>query len=164
MLEAAHTKLGKLSKYQSVSKKDWQPDMSSHVVLAACQAHQAAQEMEGADNCWNGVFTQALMETLKSDDLKEGTTYLDLVYASKMPPKAKQTPIVAGNMYERLWYQSNVLAVPDLDQVAPITTPIPTPQPEMSTKFPPAWSNMHVWLLSVVGVSVVIGLIAWLHG
>ncbi|KAK0489881.1 peptidase C14, caspase domain-containing protein [Armillaria luteobubalina] len=71
MFEAAHTRLGKLPKYHSVYEGDWKPDMTSHVVLAACTDTQYAKEAKEGDKCWNGVFTQALIDALKSDDLKE---------------------------------------------------------------------------------------------
>ncbi|PBK65107.1 hypothetical protein ARMSODRAFT_1022536 [Armillaria solidipes] len=167
MLDAAHTRLEILPKYHSVFKGNWKPDMTSHVVLAACTETQHAKEAEGAGNHCNGIFTQALIGALKSDGLKEESTYVDLITisASMIPPNAKQTPMVAGDMYaRRLWYQPDIPAVPDLD-LAPVTTPTPTPQPEMSKKVS-SWPGMHVWLLNVVGVGVGvgIGLIAWLRG
>ncbi|PBK84499.1 hypothetical protein ARMGADRAFT_1037003 [Armillaria gallica] len=44
----------------------------------------------------------------KSDDLKEESSYVDLIRASKMPPTAMQTPVIAGNASARLWYQPKI--------------------------------------------------------
>ncbi len=74
MLEEAHTRLRDLSKYHYVFDGDWKPDVSSHVALAACKDYQTADEGPGADDCWSGVFTQALVESLKSDSLNEEST------------------------------------------------------------------------------------------
>ncbi len=127
MLEATHTRLEILPKHHFVFEANWEPDMTSHVILAACTETQHAKEVEEADNCCNGIFTQALIKVLKSDDLKEESTYVDLVCASKMHLEAKQMPIVAGNMRARLWYQPDRPAVPDSD-LATVTTPIPQPE------------------------------------
>ncbi len=109
MLEAADTRLGKLSRYHSVFERNWKPDMTSHVVLAACAETQYAEEApEGGDNRWNGVFTQALVKALKSNGLKEDSTYVDLIRASKMPQNTVQRPVIAGNSSARLWYQPKV--------------------------------------------------------
>ncbi|SJL12636.1 uncharacterized protein ARMOST_16065 [Armillaria ostoyae] len=138
MLDAAHTRLKNLPKYRSVFKGNWKPDMTSHVVLAACEAFQYALEKEGADNRCNGIFTQALIKVLKSDSSKElESTYVDLIGALKMPQNSQQTPVVAGNMNARLWYQ------PEMNKkVSPPQEPIA----------PGAWWS--AMLLSGVGVGV----------
>ncbi|KAK0443279.1 hypothetical protein EV421DRAFT_1735883 [Armillaria borealis] len=130
MLEHAHTRLRDLPKYHSVFDGDWKPDMSSHVLLAACKDYETAKEGWGTGSHWNGIFTRALIEVLKSDKLMEGSTYADLIHAVKenMSQNTTQTPVVAGNADARLWYQ-----------------------PQMSKQFS-SWSAMQVWLLSVVGI------------
>ncbi|KAK0227324.1 hypothetical protein EDD85DRAFT_890490, partial [Armillaria nabsnona] len=157
MFDAAHTRLEILPEYRSVFEANWEPDMTSHVVLAACTETQRAEEAEGADNGYNGFFTGALVDALKSDGLKEKSTYVDLITISEsmMPPNASQTPMVAGNISAQLWCQSGIPAVPDRDLV-PVTTPTPTPpKPEMSKVS--SWPDMNAWLLSVVGVGVGVG-------
>ncbi|PBK88395.1 peptidase C14 [Armillaria gallica] len=110
MLEHAHTRLRDLPKYHSVFDGHWKPDMSSHVALAACKDYQPAEEGPGTDSRWNGMFTGALIEVLKSDNLTEGSTYADLIDAvkEKMSRNTTQMPVVAGNADSRLWYQPQV--------------------------------------------------------
>ncbi|SJL01002.1 uncharacterized protein ARMOST_04316 [Armillaria ostoyae] len=88
--------------YRSVLSKDWQPDMSSRVVLAACKDNQSAKEEQG-HNGFHGVFTRTLVRVLRSIDYKKGTTYIDLVHLVNQ--SISQTPVVAGvHKSERLWY------------------------------------------------------------
>ncbi len=98
MLAEAHNRLRDLPKYHSVFDGDWKPDVSSHVALAACKDFQTANEGPGTDTHWSGVFTQALVEALKSDSLNEESTYADLICALKIPRKTKQTPVVVIDM------------------------------------------------------------------
>ncbi|KAK0227350.1 hypothetical protein EDD85DRAFT_957968 [Armillaria nabsnona] len=116
----------------------WKPDMTSHIILAACEETQYAEEVpEGGDNHWNGILTQALIKALKSDGLKEESTYVDLICASKMPQNTTQRPVIVGNSSARLWYQ-----------------------PEMNKKVSESpWSqgSLLAWLLSGVGISVGVG-------
>ncbi len=80
--------------------------MSSHVVLAACKDYEPAKEEREPGSRWNGVFTRALIEALKSDSLKEESTYADVIGALKM--NTVQKPVVAGNAGARLWFQPQV--------------------------------------------------------
>ncbi|PBK72086.1 hypothetical protein ARMSODRAFT_1069521 [Armillaria solidipes] len=87
---------GDLSDYQSVLLEDWQSDMSSHVVLAACKNFETAKEEQG-HNGFRGVFTWALVRALRSSDWKKKTTSLS----------GPQIPVVAGNLKkEHLFYQA----------------------------------------------------------
>ncbi len=105
MFDAAHTRLKGLKNYHRVHDGDWRPDMTSHIILAACQETEFAREDERKNGC-SGIFTQALIEALKSDRLKAGSTYRDLVSSLQIPPSAAQRPIIAGrHTDERLWYQ-----------------------------------------------------------
>ncbi|SJL12686.1 uncharacterized protein ARMOST_16117 [Armillaria ostoyae] len=107
MFDAPHIRLRDSPGYRSVYEADWRPDMDSHVVLAGCREYESAKEQKGP-NGYNGVFTQALIDTLRHGNLSEEATYLDLVQALKLPKNAKQTPVVAGNHREaRLWYQDS---------------------------------------------------------
>ncbi len=110
MLATAHERLKDLPKYHSVFDGNWNPDVTSHVLLAACTDYQPAEEEKGADNRWNGNFTRALIDALKLDSLEEESTYVDLFYAleERMPRINIQTPVVAGNVGERLWYRPEV--------------------------------------------------------
>ncbi|KAK0445214.1 hypothetical protein EV421DRAFT_2018422 [Armillaria borealis] len=86
---------------RSVAAYDWQPDMSSHVVLAACQKNEYAQEEEYDEETTHGIFTKSLVDSLRSG---QGSTYVDLIAGlSKWPD---QTPFVAGDHKdEPIWYQ-----------------------------------------------------------
>ncbi|KAK0213452.1 caspase domain-containing protein [Desarmillaria ectypa] len=103
MLHMADETLGQYPSYQSVLSTDWQPDMSSHVILAACKEYQIAKEVE-SETGYNGVFTQALIGTLRSENLREESTYVDLLFS--LPLRRGQTPVVAGkHKCDRLWYK-----------------------------------------------------------
>ncbi len=105
MFDAAHRRLKGLTNYRRIHDGDWSPDMTSHVILAACEETEHAKEHERENGC-NGVFTQALIEALKSDRLKAGSTYHDLIHTLLIPPSMTQVPVVAGrHMNERLWYK-----------------------------------------------------------
>ncbi|SJL08892.1 uncharacterized protein ARMOST_12264 [Armillaria ostoyae] len=104
MLHAADESCGQHPSYQPVSARDWRPDMSSHVVLAACKEYQTAKEVE-SEAGYNGVFTQGLISTLRSESLSEESTYVDLLFS--LPRRRGQTPIIAGkHKRERLWYKN----------------------------------------------------------
>ncbi|KAK0439132.1 caspase domain-containing protein [Armillaria borealis] len=104
MLHAADESCGQYPSYQPVSARDWRPDMSSHVVLAACKEYQTAKEVE-SEAGYNGVFTQGLISTLRSESLSEESTYVDLLFS--LPRRRGQTPIIAGkHKRERLWYKN----------------------------------------------------------
>ncbi|PBK82978.1 hypothetical protein ARMGADRAFT_1019381 [Armillaria gallica] len=89
--------------YQSVCSEKWSPDMSSHVVLAACQEHQFVTEMRKEDGV-QSVFTESLIRVLKSDTFNERSSYIDLLFA--LPTMHGQTPVVAGkHKNAQIWYQ-----------------------------------------------------------
>ncbi|KAK0433300.1 caspase domain-containing protein [Desarmillaria tabescens] len=92
-----------LPHHRSVLSKNWFPDMSSHVVLAACRDYQYAKETLEKDG-YGGVFTKTLVSVLKSNNWEE-MTYVGL--AERLNRDYFQTPVVAGDhKYEHLWYQA----------------------------------------------------------
>ncbi len=102
MFNAADKNLGDLPGYESVSRADWDPNMDSHVVLAACKEYEFAREVKGKGG-YSGVFTQALISALKSADYKS-MDYIGLLQA--LPRNTDQTPVVAGTHKDaKLWYQ-----------------------------------------------------------
>ncbi|SJL17260.1 uncharacterized protein ARMOST_20807 [Armillaria ostoyae] len=104
MLRAADERLKSFPCYRSVLSKDWKPDMSSHVVLAACRDYQRATEILGTKG-YRGVLTKTLVRVLRSDAWKRETTYVELT--ELLNQSYSQTPVVAGDRkYGRLWYQS----------------------------------------------------------
>ncbi len=103
MLHAAHERWQYSPQYRSVFSKNWQPNMDSHVVLAACQDHQKAKEVKGPTG-YNGIFTKTLVRVLRSTDWKKETTYVDLIDLIRNQ-LGSQTPLAAGKrMKERLFY------------------------------------------------------------
>ncbi|PBK70878.1 hypothetical protein ARMSODRAFT_1017654 [Armillaria solidipes] len=80
---------------------DWQPDTSSHVVLAACQKNEYAWEEEDDEETTHGIFTKSLVDSLRSG---QGSTFVDLMVGlSKWPD---QMPFVTGDHKgEPIWYQ-----------------------------------------------------------
>ncbi len=79
--------------YQSVCSEKWSPDMSSHVVLAACQENQVVTETREEERV-QSVFTESLIRVLTSGTFNERSTYIDLLFA--LPAMHGQTPVVAG--------------------------------------------------------------------
>ncbi|KAK0457093.1 caspase domain-containing protein [Desarmillaria tabescens] len=107
MLVAGEERLEMYPGYCPILDEHWQPNMESHVVLAACKKHQfaKAKEVEGTAGAveYIGIFTDSLVRTLQSDCYKKETTYADLVrFLDKTP---HQTPVVAGKRKDaRVWY------------------------------------------------------------
>lgn len=105
MLLTAGEALRGLPGDRSKFAEDWVADIDSHVIVAACRGNEVAraQRVKGT-NVWGGVFTNLLINTLRSGVLGVGATYEDLIKA--LPPLSFQTPIVAGGHENtRLWYQ-----------------------------------------------------------
>ncbi|KAK0209623.1 caspase domain-containing protein [Armillaria fumosa] len=103
MLRAAHTRLQHLPCYRSVLSPDWQADMSSHVLVAACQDYQTARESGGGGDSCGGEFTRSLVNILASGEFNQGTTYQGLV--DLLNQSYAQTPYVSGDhKQEPLWY------------------------------------------------------------
>ncbi|KAK0429628.1 hypothetical protein EV421DRAFT_2091912 [Armillaria borealis] len=108
MLVAGEKNLMHYPGYRSILAKDWLPDMSSHVVLAACRDYQYAKakrlKREDGTAGYIGIFTDSLVRVLRSGYWQKETRYADLVrYLDKT---SHQTPVVAGRHKDaRLWYQ-----------------------------------------------------------
>ncbi len=83
-----------------VAAYGWQPDMSSHVVLAACQKNKYAWEENDDEGTTHGVFTKALMDSLRSG---QSSTYIDFI--ARLLKWPDQMPFVAGDHKDDLiWY------------------------------------------------------------
>ncbi|SJL01080.1 uncharacterized protein ARMOST_04396 [Armillaria ostoyae] len=110
MLHAADERWKDSPGYRSVLSKDWRPDMDSHVILAACQSNQTAQEVAG-NNGFGGVFSKEFVRVLRSTDCKEGTTYADLIPLLNQLPYG-QVPLVDGTRtLKPIFYRSRFWAV-----------------------------------------------------
>ncbi|KAK0191743.1 hypothetical protein F5146DRAFT_1050224 [Armillaria mellea] len=105
MLRAADERLGHLPYYRPVSSKNWTPDMSSHIILAACRHDQTATETI-MGKVYRGQFTGRLIAVLTSGSLKKEMTYIKLT--EYLNQSTTQTPVVAGDhKNDRIWYQDD---------------------------------------------------------
>lgn len=104
ILEGVHQCLAAYLQYPShcsIAAYDWQPDTSSHVVLAGCQENQYAWEVNNAETT-HDIFTKSLMDALRSDQLR-GCTYTGLI--SGLPKWLHQMPFIAGDHKDGpVWY------------------------------------------------------------
>ncbi|PBK60331.1 hypothetical protein ARMSODRAFT_982425 [Armillaria solidipes] len=100
MLLAADNALRNLSGpvFVSIVTEDWKPDIDSHVIMAACMENEVAKarqvKKEGME-VWRGIFTNLLLNTLRSGVLKDRATYVDLINA--LPQLCSQTPVTVGS-------------------------------------------------------------------
>ncbi|KAK0217300.1 hypothetical protein IW262DRAFT_1299243 [Armillaria fumosa] len=91
MLDAADDTAKNFPECQSVFAAEWRPDMTSHVILAACREREIAKE-ERVETGLHGVFTESLVRTLKSGASNERST---------------QESAVAGRYkHAMLWYRN----------------------------------------------------------
>ncbi|SJL08893.1 uncharacterized protein ARMOST_12265 [Armillaria ostoyae] len=104
MLRVGMHNLKRISDRTAITEKMWCPDMSSHVILAACKEYEFAKEVEVGES-YHGFFTHSLVNALRSGSWTKELTYDGLV--CNLPLGRKQTPVVAGDFkLERLWYQT----------------------------------------------------------
>ncbi|KAK0467515.1 hypothetical protein IW261DRAFT_1519710 [Armillaria novae-zelandiae] len=95
--------------YRSILAKDWLPDMTSHVVLAACEGYQYAKAKkvrreDGTVAGYIGIFTDSLVRAFRSGHWTKETTYVDLLGC--LDTTSSQTPVAAGkHRCSHLWYQ-----------------------------------------------------------
>ncbi|KZV66026.1 hypothetical protein PENSPDRAFT_101424 [Peniophora sp. CONT] len=86
----------------------WKGDMTSHVLLAACQSYETAKEITvpQGKQLTLGAFTFALISALTSPrGVDPALTYVDLTKSVIQRPVC-QTPVVAGKRKRsRLWFQ-----------------------------------------------------------
>ncbi|PBK64710.1 hypothetical protein ARMSODRAFT_1007020 [Armillaria solidipes] len=106
MLQGAHERLATYPPSPfvpagPVTAYDWEPETSSHVALGACQNDELAQEVEDDMGAVRGVFTKAVVESLRSG---QHAFLVELIYG--LPELPDQTPYVAGDYEdEPIWYQ-----------------------------------------------------------
>ncbi|SJL15087.1 uncharacterized protein ARMOST_18569 [Armillaria ostoyae] len=94
MLRVGVDNLKRISNRTSIMEKRWHPDMSSHVILAACKDYKFAKEIE-VGGSYHGYFTHQLVKALRSGSWMKELTYDGLV--CNLPLGPKQTPVVAGD-------------------------------------------------------------------
>ncbi|PBK99645.1 hypothetical protein ARMGADRAFT_1074500 [Armillaria gallica] len=106
MLDAGEKRLGG---HPSIVSRNWRHDMTSHVILAACQNYQyaKAKKLRGKDGetlGYAGIFTESLLCFLRSGAYTAETRYVDV--ASYLHQSPHQTPVIdENNKYARIWYQ-----------------------------------------------------------
>ncbi|KAK0460807.1 hypothetical protein IW261DRAFT_1532762 [Armillaria novae-zelandiae] len=109
MLVAGENALRHYPGYRSILAKDWLPDTTSHVVLAACEDYQFAKAKkvrreDGTTAGYIGIFTDSLVRALRSGHWTKETTYMDLLRC--LDTTSSQTPVAGGkHRGARLWYQ-----------------------------------------------------------
>ncbi|KAK0489114.1 caspase domain-containing protein [Armillaria novae-zelandiae] len=107
MLDAGEKRL--LGSSLSIMSRNWRPDLTSHVILAACQNYQYAKEKKvrgknGEILGYAGIFTESLLCFLRSGAYTAETRYVDI--ASYLPQSLHQTPVIDGDHKDaRIWYQ-----------------------------------------------------------
>ncbi|KAK0458344.1 uncharacterized protein EV420DRAFT_1643233 [Desarmillaria tabescens] len=105
----------------TVRRIDWKPDFSSHVLLAACRIHETATELRRQDGTYYGLFTDASLRTLMSDQLEDESTFLDLRDALPLYPG--QHPVMVGDDKNSLVWFGTLIADssgPDLRRLADV--------------------------------------------
>ncbi|KAK0501482.1 caspase domain-containing protein [Armillaria luteobubalina] len=106
MLEAGEKRLGGSP---SIISRNWCPDLSSHVILAACQTYQYAMAKKvrgknGETLGYTGIFTESLLRFLQSGAYTAETRYVDV--ASSLHQSLHQTPVINGDHKDaHIWYQ-----------------------------------------------------------
>ncbi|PBK84634.1 hypothetical protein ARMGADRAFT_1018320 [Armillaria gallica] len=107
MLQAGEESLKKRAPgAPSLLAREWKADMTSHVLLAACEDHQFAMEVSRPDGRVNGAFTVALVHALQSG-LNVGTNYAEFGRIIARTTQPIQTPTVVGHRKKNLlWYRS----------------------------------------------------------
>ncbi|KAK0489115.1 hypothetical protein IW261DRAFT_1589287 [Armillaria novae-zelandiae] len=106
MLDAGEKRLGGSP---SIMSRNWRPDLTSHVILAACQNYQYAKAKRvrgknGETLGYAGIFTESLLCFLRSDAYTAETRYEDI--ASYLHQSVHQTPVIDGDHKDaRIWYQ-----------------------------------------------------------
>ncbi len=108
MLVAREKNLMHCPGFHSVLTKDWQLDMNSHIVLAACRDYEYAKvkkvNREDGTAVYIGIFTDLFVCALRSSHWRKETTYVDLLDC--LDKMSYETLVTAGN-HKRvcLWYQ-----------------------------------------------------------
>ncbi|KAK0224517.1 hypothetical protein EDD85DRAFT_859550 [Armillaria nabsnona] len=93
MLHMADENLSRYPSYKSILDSDWRSN-----------EYQIAREVE-SETGYNGIFTRAVIDALRSGNLSEESTYIDLLCS--LPVRRGQTPVVAGkNKSDRLWFKN----------------------------------------------------------
>ncbi|KAI0309268.1 peptidase C14, caspase domain-containing protein [Amylostereum chailletii] len=101
--------------HASVLSEGWREDMSSHVVMAACQSYELTPSAQMPTQSKYGAFTTALVTSLRSSVGKDPTTTYQTLMRSVVGKLQRQTAVVAGSRVQsRLWFcDSSSCKLPD---------------------------------------------------
>ncbi|PBK66525.1 hypothetical protein ARMSODRAFT_349769 [Armillaria solidipes] len=104
MLHASDKQMSHFPGYHSVLGPDWSLDLDCFVMMVAAQENEYAREVQGRHG-FHGVFTNFLLRTLRSDDLPERPTYIDVLLT--IPLSYYQIPVIIGSYRRdmRIWSQ-----------------------------------------------------------
>ncbi|KAK0491509.1 hypothetical protein IW261DRAFT_1556651 [Armillaria novae-zelandiae] len=89
--------------HRSILAQDWHPDLTSHIIIMACNDAQLAWEVLWADGTISGVFTRRLLETLSA---AKATTYEDICRTLEADCSPQIPGAVGENKTSLLWYRS----------------------------------------------------------
>ncbi|KAK0230273.1 caspase domain-containing protein [Armillaria fumosa] len=104
ILKVSEKRLSKMfPDHPSVLAQDWHPDLTSHVIITACNDAELAWEVLWADGTTSGVFTRRLLETLRA---AKATTYEDLCRTLEVHCSPQTPGAVGKNKTSLLWYRS----------------------------------------------------------
>ncbi|KAF9474667.1 hypothetical protein BDN70DRAFT_298672 [Pholiota conissans] len=110
MFLRAHNDPRRMSESQSPLAADWKPDMSSHVLLAACKPAETAKELNS--RCV-GVFTSALFSALTSPRGRDPAMTYSTLFREVIQHPHRQTPVVVGERKKsRLWFKEGKIPDP----------------------------------------------------
>lgn len=104
MLRASDKNMAHFPGYHTVLDPGWSLDLSCFVMMVATWENGYAREVKGQHG-FHGVFTNSLLHALRSDDLPERPTYIDVLLTMQMLDL--QTPVIIGSFRRdmRIWYQ-----------------------------------------------------------
>ncbi|SJL02527.1 uncharacterized protein ARMOST_05858 [Armillaria ostoyae] len=104
ILQASERRLSKrFPDHPSILAQDWHPDLTSHVIITACNDGQLAWEVLWTDGTIGGVFTRRLLEALRA---ATATTYEDLCRTLEAHCSPQTPGAVGGNKTSLLWYRN----------------------------------------------------------
>ncbi|PBK93858.1 hypothetical protein ARMGADRAFT_1079353 [Armillaria gallica] len=89
--------------HPSILARDWHPDLTSHVIITACNDGQLAWEVLWADGTVSGVFMRCLLQALRA---AKATTYENLCRTLEALCSPQTPGAVGANKTSLLWYRN----------------------------------------------------------
>ncbi|PPQ81751.1 hypothetical protein CVT26_007399 [Gymnopilus dilepis] len=112
MLEAADSDPRRAKSLPSIAQSEtWDADVSSFVLLAACQEYQRAEEFEDKKSQHGprqrGLFTCALLKILESKEA-DGATFESIIHSIGQLSHTQKPAIVGTRKNSRLWFADDI--------------------------------------------------------